>query len=229
MAKYIIHACNSRMWYVDGYLVPSMLEQGINKDDIIVWLDKNNEGNLPAFLKCMEFCGKSEEHGFWHLQDDVIISRKFKEYTERYDTGLVAGFASSYDSDPYFNKQVEVPSGTVNIKDLWYSFCCIRIPNLLVRKFLDWWIKIAVKDGEVIRVCINDKKNDDWAFRRFIMSYYPDMIVQNLKPNLVDHIDYIIGGSIINKERYGRETKSLYFEDTDLIEQLKERLGYAST
>ena len=29
MSSYIIHACPARMWYVNGYLIPSMREQGI--------------------------------------------------------------------------------------------------------------------------------------------------------------------------------------------------------
>ena len=30
MAKYLIHTYPKRIWYVNGYLIPSMIKQGIN-------------------------------------------------------------------------------------------------------------------------------------------------------------------------------------------------------
>ena len=36
MAKYLIHASPGRMWYVTDYLIPSMVEQGIDRDNIVV-------------------------------------------------------------------------------------------------------------------------------------------------------------------------------------------------
>ena len=32
--KYMIHTCEARLWYVEEYLIPSMLKQGIKEDDI---------------------------------------------------------------------------------------------------------------------------------------------------------------------------------------------------
>jgi len=37
--KYMIHACPERIWYVNNYLVPELLNQGITTQDIIVWND----------------------------------------------------------------------------------------------------------------------------------------------------------------------------------------------
>ena len=34
MAKYVIHACPERMWYVDNYLIPSMRGQSIHNIDV---------------------------------------------------------------------------------------------------------------------------------------------------------------------------------------------------
>ena len=54
MAKYVIHACQQRKWYVDDYLIPSMLKQGINEDDITIWLDDKHQGNLFACMNCFK-------------------------------------------------------------------------------------------------------------------------------------------------------------------------------
>ena len=47
--------------------------------------------------------------------------------------------------------------------------------------------------------------------------------IYNVVPNLVEHVDFIIGGSIVNKERAKKEveSRSAYFEDRDLVERLK--------
>ena len=42
--------------------------------------------------------------------------------------------------------------------------------------------------------------------------------------NLIDHIDYLIGGSIVNKERQVTITSAAYFQEPELIEQLKDKL-----
>ena len=79
--KYMIHACNSRLWYVQEYLVPSMLNQGIEQDDIILYVDENSVGNLASCINSF-LALPDDNKGVWHLQDDVIISRDFKERTE---------------------------------------------------------------------------------------------------------------------------------------------------
>ena len=77
MARYLIHACPRRMWYVEEYLIPSMLKQGIAKGDIRVYNDKEGEGNLRACMKAFALC-EGIPGGTWHLQDDVCICRNFK-------------------------------------------------------------------------------------------------------------------------------------------------------
>lgn len=223
MAKYMIHSCNSRQWYVDQYLVPSMLEQGISEDDIMVWQDKDEQGNLKMFISSLEYL-EDKPYGVWHLQDDVCICHDFKKRTEELDEGVVAGFCSSYDTDIYFGTDKTTPTGWVNIEDLWFSFCCMRIPEDIVKEYLYWWKNIAVNDGEVIRICINEGKNDDYAFRLFVKNYYKGRQAYNCKPNLVNHIDYLIGGSLLNKRRGNRDVSSIMWEDDYIIEELKEQL-----
>ena len=43
---YMIHACPQRMWYVEGFLIPSMKAQGISEEEITVWNDTEGKGNL---------------------------------------------------------------------------------------------------------------------------------------------------------------------------------------
>ena len=45
--KYMIHCCPKRMWYVEEYLIPSMLRQGIDRDSIIIWND-NKGGEIKS-------------------------------------------------------------------------------------------------------------------------------------------------------------------------------------
>ena len=224
MAHYTIHACPKRMWYVEEYLLPSMREQGIKDSDILVWNDKNRRGNMRSFVNSMQWA-KCDS---WHLQDDIIIARNFREKTEEYDEGVVAGFVTSFDLNYWNAKAEDLPIGEVPIKNVWWSFQCIRIPKQCAKEFAEWWYKIAVNDGAIISKCINKNKNDDWAFYKWIKAYHPDITAVNLKPNIVDHIDYMLGGSIINKERGNRNVGSLFFDDIDLVEQLERKLNESS-
>ena len=48
--KYMIHSCDKRLWYVNEYLIPSMKEQGIKNEDIIIWNDDKHHGNLGSYI-----------------------------------------------------------------------------------------------------------------------------------------------------------------------------------
>ena len=128
MAQYLIHAMPKRIWYVNEYLIPSMIEQGIKAEDIRVYNDEKREGNLKACMKAYEMC--EGDGGTWHLQDDVCISSSFKALTEKYDTGIVCGFKSEYDG-------TQMP-GIVPVQNMWFSFPCIRIPNSIAREVAKW-------------------------------------------------------------------------------------------
>lgn len=57
--KYLIHTCTKREWYVNDHLIPLLTEQGITKNDIKVWNDKNKAGNLESFVASCEWIGKN--------------------------------------------------------------------------------------------------------------------------------------------------------------------------
>ena len=211
MSKYMIHTCPARLWYVEEHLLPSLMQQGILQDDIIVYNDSNHDGNLMSTLK--SFHTLPEKGQTWHLQDDVLISGKFASVTQYSSSvyNIIAGFCSIYDNDVV---------GIVEPKDMWYSFQCIRIDNKLAHEFIGW-----VKNEDDMNrhfVQISNNMFDDSLFKDFMKEMHPYADCYNLCPNLVEHIDDLIGGStlVLRKEKM----KSKFWNEPELIEELKNRL-----
>lgn len=229
MAVYMIHACEKRMWYVKDYLIPSMLHQGIPEQSIDLICDSSNSGSLKPFISSMCMCANLKVAGIWHIQDDVILCSDFKKRTEELDDGLVSGFASYYDIDARimnavnygklsaFHKPPQLVTGKVPLSKMWYSFQCIRIPTFIAQEFVCW----CDKKSKYIE--INSDKGDDFIFRHFLQTEKPGIQAYNVAPNLVNHIDYLIGGSQVHTFRNSNPV-SLFWEEPDLIENLKERL-----
>lgn len=216
MAQYLIHACPKRMWYVEGYLIPSMLEQGIKKEDIRVYNDEKHEGNLRSCLNAFLSC--EGNGGTWHLQDDVCLSRDFRRRTEENDKGLVCGFSTTfYDGD------IEKKKGVVDRKDMWFSFPCIRIPNEMARECAEWVDKFIIGNPVYERFW-KDGVNDDWAFRTYLKEFHPDCKALNIVPCLVDHIDYLIGGGTGKVARW-KPVRAQYWTDEDVVKELEEKLN----
>ncbi len=216
MSKYVIHACPQRMWYVNDFLIPSLKNQGI--EDIDVRCDTQKLGNLE---KCMNiFSVMNEEGGSWHLQDDVIICRDFAERTKKYSgDDVVCGYV--WENSTNLDK-----IGWTAPQDMWWSFPCIYIPNKMARECSKWYYGWAKRD-EKYKIYFGKKQYDDYFFREFLLVYYPEIPVLHIKPCLVDHIDYLIGGTTILPSGRGEESHSKWFEDPDLVDELKMKLeGY---
>ena len=122
MSKFMIHTYPKREWYVLKYLVPSMLKQGIDREDIKIISDRDGIGNLKSWLKSLELV----EGDTWHLQDDIILSSEFKAKTEVLDylKTIVCGFVH-YD----FNTGSTLCTGFTIPKFMFMSFPCIFIPK----------------------------------------------------------------------------------------------------
>ena len=208
MAKYVIHACPERMWYVDNYLIPSMHGQSIHNID--VRCDNDHIGCLES---CMQIFKSMDGDGSWHLQDDVIICNGFKKLTEEYDSGIVCTFTDT----------ATTKVGIVKPKNMWWSFPCIRIPDEIARECAEWYYSFAKKQARYWE-WVQMKKCDDGFFKEFIERNYPDIDVLNLVPNLVDHVDYLIGGSTVNQYRGNNHVTSQYFKDKHLVKRLHENL-----
>lgn len=214
MSKYLIHGCKDRKWYVENYLLPSMYDQGISDTDICVYMDMDGKGCLQSFMDSIEYL--LEDGDTWHLQDDILLCSDFKKRTEQiYDTELVCGFASKYDKEAK-------PGVVKGIDNIWFSFPCIRIPNSILRHFSVWFYSY-LRDDNRFKMWIRSKKNEDLLFRYFIDNYYKELTATNVAPNLVEHIDWLIGGSLVNKQR-DEIVRSLYWTEEDVVEKLKNLL-----
>lgn len=216
MAEYLIHACLDREWYVQEFLIPSMIEQGIAPGNIDVWVDSNRDGCLFSCMKCFDYAGK-KGGGRWHMQDDVVISSDFKEITEKYDQGIASGFYREEWQD------LSPMSGRVPVAYMWQSFQCIRIPDEIAGECAEWFFTDAI-NREEYREKVERNKYDDYLFRDFIRERHGNEYVMNISPSIVDHIDFLIGGSVINKWR-GHFARGDLWEDNEAYEKMKEKLA----
>ena len=155
------------------------------------------------------------------MQDDVIICRDFKKRTEKIDSNsVVCGFVSNAD-------------GHIKVADpdplnMWWSFPCIYIPNYLAKECAEWYYTTAKYHPKYIGYA-KENKYDDAIFREFLIALYPHVSIVHLRPSLVDHIDYLIGGSVINKQRVSQNNRAAYFEDTDLVDDIKIKIKERKT
>lgn len=211
--NYMIHAAPPRMWYVEEFLIPSMLAQGIRRDEIEVRNDADGKGNLLSCMDAFRACA-GRAGGTWHLQDDVIISRDFAERTAEHDDGIVAGFGCNN-----FGAQRQ-QAGRQPAVFLWYSFQCIRIPNGIAAECARWFYDEACHRARYVKF-IAERKHDDMVFRDFLIERHPDLWVENLSPSIVDHIDYLIGGTLVNRLRRIQLNRADRFEDADLVDALQ--------
>lgn len=214
--KFLIHACLQRLWYVTDFLIPMLREQGA--EAIEVWNDTEHVGNLRS---CMDsFLSRTGGGGTWHLQDDVLPCRDFVKRCEENDDGLVYGFCCRN-----FNDRIDA-YGDVYVPDAWNSFQCVRIPDEYARECASWvYSGIWEKESTLIELPVLYKlgKGDDTFFHEYMICRHPHETALNLKPNLVDHIDWLIGGSALQQWR-DYIARAEFFEDQDLIEELAQRI-----
>lgn len=210
--KYTIQSCKDRLWYVEQYLIPSMCVQGIDRDNITVFLDEEEKGCLET---CMQKF-KAADDDIWYLQDDVIICSDFKERTEQCVDSIVCGFCGNFERNKKY-------IGIVNKQNMWFSFPCIYIPQYIANGCAEWYFNFVIHNSQY-RMWIRDKKYDDSIFYIYVQDYCDAVEVLNLSPNLVDHVDYLIGGSMINKIR-DHDATALYFVEPELIEKLEKQLN----
>lgn len=217
MAKYLIKTCESRRWYVEQFLIPSMVDQGISRSDIIFYFDINKVGCLETSMSAFAISEEFNCEGVWYLQDDVIISNDFKAVTEKYDGmyDIICGFCRS--TDPHRDIK-----GITNINHMWYSFPCLYVSKEIAVACAKWFYEDVVYNPEY-RLWVNARKYDDSIFDIYVQDFKSDASVFLIYPNIVDHIDYLIGGSVVNAIR-SDIMKSDYF-DKQLVENLREKLS----
>ena len=193
-----------------------MIEQGIPPDNIDVWLDSNKDGCLFSCMKCFEYVGK-KGGGRWHLQDDVCISSDFREKTEKYDEGVVTGFMRNE------WQALSPKAGKVPAVYMWNSFQCIRIPDELAGECAEWFFTDAAY-RDTYKESVELNKHDDSLWYDFFVERHTEDWVFNLAPSIVEHVDWLIGGSVINKWR-GKAARGDLWEDDEAIEKLTKKLA----
>lgn len=213
--RILIHACPNRMWYVNEFLIPSLQEQGVEKIDLAV--DWSGKGNLISCLESFEQSGHLDG-ATWHLQDDVLICHDFAERIQEFDEGVACGFCHTL-FEP-FNRPMP---GHVPAVFMFNSFPCIRIPNEIAAEFVEWYWTDACKRPEYQK-WVRSGIHDDGFWHDFYVEQHPHDFVYNIAPNLVEHVDWAIGGSIANEWR-GYICRSSYWEDEYLVDNLLQKLA----
>lgn len=214
--KILIHAVPQRMWYVVNFLIPMLQKQGA--ESIEVWNDTQKNGNLRS---CMaSFADRQGHGGTWHIQDDVLPCRDFVQRCAEYESdGVVYGFACDQ-----FNDSPD-HTGRVYAPDIWHSFQCIRIPDDYARECAAWfygseWLKSAMPELPILNAA---GKGDDTFFREFLQTRHGTERFTNAKPNLVEHVDWLLGGSTLSQWR-GSLARAMYWDDQELLEELKQEI-----
>ena len=211
----MIHAVPERMWYVEGYLIPALEAQGV--DRIRIWNDAQHRGNLTA---CMEaFASMAGDGGTWHIQDDVLPCRDFALRCRTFDAGVAWGFCCEY-----FYDDVQ-QAGFVYPEDAWHSFQCVRIPNAYARDCAEWFFSGRWRELEdpQLDVLFEDNRGDDSFFRAWLQETRPAEAVLNVRPCLVEHVDLWIGGSALHQWR-DYTARAYWFDDKDLVDELRRQL-----
>lgn len=211
--KYMIHTYPKRLWYVKDYIVRDLIKQGIKKEDIIIVNDTKGLGNLWAFIESLSLISDDT----WHLQDDILISKQFKLKTDVLGRMgiLVCGF-NHYD----FNSGCNLCKGITKPIFMYMSFPCIFIPKRYSDEFITW-IKdenTKIKHKEMIET----GKCDDQLFYQYMIEKHQFDEIYNTHVSLVDHVDYLLGGSSINER--DEVVRATYWDENDLNIKLEEEL-----
>lgn len=208
--KVIIHACKPRLWYVNDYLIPSL-----DGAEVEVWNDTEGKGNLIACMECFE----AQSGDAWHIQDDVLVCRDFVKRCSELDHGVVYGFTcGQFGDDPDHTGEVYAP-------DAWHSFQCVRIPEAWAHECAEWFFSGAWKESPEPEIFALYEMGigDDTFFREFVQMQHGREKMFNAKPNLVEHVDWLIGGSILSKWR-GFLARAHWWEDEELVRDLANKI-----
>ena len=105
-----------------------------------------------------------------------------------------------------------------------------------VMHFHDWKAKTFDGDDQIYDVATferdgkthtlyflwkNSGKMDDSVFRNFLIDRHGRETVENLRPCLVEHVDWIVGGSVLHPWR-GHLARATFWDDEQLVRELKE-------
>ena len=121
-----------------------------------------------------------------------------------------------------YDGDIEEKKGAVNRLNMGFSFPCIRIPNEWARGCSKWVLE-SVVGNPVYERYWKKGVNDDWAFRTYLKEFHKDCVALNIMPNLVDHVDYLLGGG-----SGGMRTKPVraqYWDCPKIIKELEDAIN----
>lgn len=211
--KIMIHACNKRMHYVNGFLIPWLTGHGIREEDLQVWVDAKQAGCLKAYIA--SYKSLPEDGDTWHMEDDVLPGKAF--FRTAPDLENIPGIMCGFGSLAYCRSMH--PGLVYSPKEMYYSFPCIRIPNRQIKMFLSWF-EMAARQQRYADY-VEQNKHTDYLFRHFLDEVAADTRIYNLNPCLVEHVDEYVGGSTINGNR-DEIAKALAFDDPEAMAALEE-------
>lgn len=214
---YVIHTSPKRIDFVNKYMIPCFKRYGIK--DIYVWNDEKMIGQLDAWTDCARWIveEKSDFCGTWHLEDDVIPCKEFKRLSESLPAmaEIIQGFITE-NKDFDFNGTL----GVSTVKDLSYGTQCIYIPNSFLKgfiQFVDEYVKTYnYRAGQYRRGTLYA----DAVLRAYLRRYHKDATICNPDSCMVEHIDYLIGGRSVKKQKL-YTTKARKFDNYYEVERLK--------
>jgi len=214
---YVIHTSPKRIDFVQGYMIPCFERYGIK--DIIVWNDVKMEGQLQAWTKCAEWIvmNKPDYEGTWHLEDDVVPCKNFKAIADSVSAEgiIVQGFVTNNPFADFKGKTGKLP-----VQCLPYGMQCIYIPNFYLKGFI-YFVDKYVNTG-----LYHKRQYDcgtlysDNVFRGLVRKYCKDSCVNILEDCMVEHIDYLIGGRSIKKQKF-TDRRAIKFDNYEEVELLK--------
>lgn len=208
----MIHTAPSRMHYVSEFLEPRLRDQGFQK--ITIWNDAKGIGCRESYIE--SWSTLSDTGHTWHLQDDVLPDHRFYEWaTSEWAEypGIICGFGNRelYNMNRFGHAH--------NSEDMFYSFPCLRIPNAVCKDFLEWYKDASKTDVNILEK-LPSGKYIDYFFKLYIGDNEKEIAIYNFFPNIVEHVDEYISGSLVNKQRT-KPAKALQFEDVKALADLK--------
>ena len=220
MLKFMIHSCNSRLWYVSNFLIPSLKEQGITESDIVLWNDYNSDGNLMSFVNSAYWVKNNfpVNCGTWHLQDDVLISSTFADRVRRMPNNMICNGYRTKTNVPDSMDSI----GFQSVDKYWNSFQCVYIPNAYMNEFTRWFHEEIIVKQRCPKK-LSENKHDDYFFWKYVKEVHPNHTIYNAVPCLVQHVYEIIGGSEANKCKKARNV-ARYWDEEDREKQLAKQI-----
>lgn len=208
----MIHTCPDRIAYVTEFLKPRLEAQGFN--DITIYNDTERIGCRESYIKSIE--SLPETGHTWHLQDDVLPDQRFYEWatSEWYEyPGIICGFGCGH-----YTPRSRFGFAR-NSEDMFYSFPCIRIPNEVAKDMIAWFAEARKTDINILEK-LPSGKFFDYFFKLYIGNNEKEIGIYNFFPNIVEHVDEYISGSLVNKQRKYL-AKAIQFDDKKAIEDLE--------